>query len=90
MATGILGALVVAYCACFGPLMYVMVFADRHGWVPDGIDQPLMLLFHPHFLVMYQQEWYFDYIAWFLDHAGARGPWNWQDFRESYDHKFSV
>lgn len=85
MTAGIISALVVAYCTCFGPLTFVMVLADRHGWLPDWIDEPLMVLFHPHVWVMYHQEWYFEYITWFLDQAGTHGPWNWQEFRQSRD-----
>lgn len=85
----VLGLILLVYAVGFGPVIFLLVTAERHGVVPGWLQQQLVTFFHPHLWLMYHQEWYFNYIAWFIERA-EKIPLaiDWQDFRTLHAEDF--
>lgn len=87
---GVFSALLLLYCLGFGPLVYLWIKAEQHGLMPDRLDDALEVVFHPHMVVMYHAESYFDYVMWFIRQAETTpsSDFHWEEFRRNNAERF--
>jgi hypothetical protein len=85
VAGGALSALLVLYCVGFGPFVYCWAKANRHGFVPQWLDDGLGVVCYPHRRCMYHSKPYFTYIFWFVDQAAGPLSYTWEEFRQTQD-----
>ncbi len=78
-------AVVFLYAISFGPMVGLVILAERHRLMPKGAQDPLTSVFLPHLWVCYHSESYFRYISWWAD---ANSTFTWNDFREKHREHF--
>lgn len=87
--TGVfVSAFALLYAVSFGPVIYLVIKAERAGAFPTWLETPLTVTFYPHLWAAYRYEPYFDYIAWLVN--GTGGNFTWQDYREKHADKFGT
>ncbi len=79
-------ALVIFYAISFGPGVYVIVKAEKHinNYIPDPVQNTVVVIYFPHLYLMAFSELYFNYAVWYVKMAGENSTITYPEFRKRY------